>query len=787
MSDERTSEPPAEHTDERHTPEFSRRRLLGLSALAVGGAALAAPLLPGTASATTAAAPAATDQFDKLRLTWSDILTGGSAVKPADPDFAAAIARLDSAAAAAIARYDNAASPASVYTDLPFSHVENASSTYYRIRDTAIAWATPGSRYHQVQSVATRLVAALKLIGTKYYHGNQPEVGNWWEWEIGSPQALVNACAVLGSQIPAADLTGYLATVAFFVPTPFSTGANLADTSQITILRGILAKNASVLTLGRDKLSGIFPYVTTGDGYHRDGGFVYHNDLAYSGHYGYVLLYDLSQLSRLLTGSNFAITDPDFSVVVNSVETAYAPYMRDGLVMDIVRGRAIARQFETDHDAGHNITEAVLGLLPAASASQQSRWKSLAKAWIVGETFAPILAGATPARVALVKQVLDDPSVVPAPPNASHVQQPSVARAVHRRPSWSWAVGLSSTRIARYEAINGENKRGWHTGDGATYLYNNDNGQFSDAYWPTVNSQRLPGTTVDSLPLASFAGQGTRPPNTFAGGAVLGTYGAVGLDLVPIGTSMRARKSWFCLDDMVVALGAGITGGSGHPVETVVENRNLGASGTNALIVDGKQQPATLGWNATFNRAGWANLAGVGGYVFPGGADLKALREARTGAWVDIDNGLATSGTATPFTRRYATLWFDHGTAPGNASYAYLLLPGATPQTTAQTAQNSPVQILANSASQQAIRVGRLGLSAAVFFAAGSVGAGTDTITASAACTALTQTVNGRTTMAVADPTMTLASVKVTVGNRAPVTVNLAQGLPGVTHVVALP
>jgi hyaluronate lyase len=250
---------------------------------------------------------------------------------------------------------------------------------------------------------------------------------------------------------------------------------------------------------------------------------------------------------------------------------------------------------------------------------------------------------------------------------------------------------------------------------------------------------------------------------------------------------MHARKSWLCLDDMVVALGAGITGGSGHPIETIVENRNLGASGGNALIVDGHQQPSTLGWNAQFSKAGWAYLDGVGGYVFPGGANLKALREARTGAWVDIDNGPSTSGTNTPYTRRYATLWFDHGTAPNNASYAYILLPGATPQSTAQIAQSNPVQIVANSANQQAIHVGVLGLNAAIFFAAGSVGGGADKITATAPCAVLTHTVNGRTTLSVADPTLTVSSVKVTVGSRAPVTVDFTQGLPGVSHLITLP
>ncbi len=737
-----------------------------------------ASLIGATTLSTANSAAAADDQFERLRRTWSDILTGGAAVNPADPRFAAAIKRLDADAAAAIALYDKAS--ASVYTDLPFTSGENANATYNRVLATAIAWATPGSRYHQQGPVADRLVAGLKLIGAKYYRPSQAETGNWWPWEIGSPQALVNACAVLGDRVPAADLASHMAAVAHFDADcgTKTTGANRSDKAQISIVRGILSRDAALIKLGRDTLSGTFPYVSTLDGFYRDGSFVYHNTIPYTGHYGFVLLNDLSQLHRLLAGSDFAITDPNFGIILGAVDHAYAPFLRNGLVMDVVRGRMLSRQSETDHDAGHNITEAIIGLIPAGSADQQRRWKALAKSWITGETFAPILASATPARVALVKSIVDDTSVTPAAPAASHLQFPAMARAVHTRASWSWTVGLSGRAVSRFEAINGQNKRGWHTGDGATYLYNNDNGHYTDAYWPTVDCKRLPGTTVDSLPFGAAAGAGSRPPTSFAGGATLGSYGAVALDLSPFTTPMRARKSWFCLDDMVVALGSGIIGGSGHPIETIVENRNLGPAGVNALTVDGQAQSTALGWSAKFAKASWAHVDGVAGYVFPGGAAVNALRQARTGAWSDIDSGADTAGTPTPYTRRYLTMWFDHGTAPNNASYSYLTLPGATAAATSLAAQSKPVTVLANTATQQAIRVAKLGLTAAVFFSAGSVGG----ITVTAPCVVLTR----GTTVTVADPTLTLKAVTVTVSQHAPITFDLTQAAPGTTHQATL-
>ncbi|WP_042401763.1 polysaccharide lyase 8 family protein [Streptacidiphilus carbonis] len=807
-----------------------RRHLLGAGA-AVTGAALigvggtspahaatptAAAATPTAAAASPAgAAPDATaDAFDQLRGVWSDILTGGSAVDPTDPDYAAAIATIDAIAAAAIALYDDSATPTAVYTDLPFTHVENASGTYYRIRDTAIAWGTPGSAHYQDAAVAARLVAALRLIGADYYNPSSAEVGNWYHWEIGAPQALVNTCAVLGSQVPAADLASYLATVAHFVPDPthqqsgtvLTTGANRSDMCQITILRGILAKDGTLIALGRDKLSDIYPYVTASDGYYRDGGYIQHGTIPYNGHYSYVLLNDLSQLSLLLNGSAWPIDDPRFSVILDSVDLTYAPFMYDGLVMDVVRGRFLSRQGETDHDAGHAITEAVLRLIPVGSRDQQRRWKALAKGWIERETFTTIRATATPARMALVKSVLDDTKVHAVGQGPNHVQQPSIERAVHRRPGWAWTVGLSSSRIARLEAINGENQRGWHTGDGATYLYNDDNGHYTDAYWPTVDCTRLPGVTADTLPLAPSAGNGTLPPTTWSGGAVLaGSWGAVGLDLVPYGSPLRAKKSWFCLDDCVVALGAGITGSSGHPVETTIENRNLRATGRNRLTVNGRPTPTTPGWSGSFAASGWAHLEGVGGYILPSGAasgaTLRALREQRTGAWADIDNGPSTGGTTTPCTNTYATLWLDHGVDPGGSGYVYLLLPGASAAETARRAGRPDLTVLSNTRALQAIRSARLDLTAANFFTAGalpSVGVG-------GPASVLLQSHGGRLTLAVSDPTCAQTSLTVTLGGRARyrrgfsddpgvtvdlkgtapvVTLDLTQGLPGTTRTV---
>ncbi|MZD08245.1 lyase, partial [Streptomyces sp. SID5785] len=276
------------------------------------------------------------------------------------------------------------------------------------------------------------------------------------------------------------------------------------------------------------------------------------------------------------------------------------------------------------------------------------------------------------------------------------------------------------------ETGNGENVRGWHTGSGLLSWWaagdSDGGGQYSDGYWPTVDPYRLPGTTVSRKPLADAAGGAwgaARPDTTWVGGASDGTYGVTAQDVRGLSSTLRGRKAWFFLDDAVVCLGAGITATDGAGVETVVDTRSLGAAGTARLTVDGRPQPDGHPWHGSFRDARWAHVAGHAGYVFREGAPVTALREERTGTWKAINGGGATD----PVTRRYLTLLADHGTDPSDGSYAYVLMPGASAARTAgRAADRRWLDLTANSAAAQGVRVPSLGFTGAVFWEAGTVG-----------------------------------------------------------------
>ncbi|MEU6673419.1 polysaccharide lyase 8 family protein [Streptomyces sp. NPDC046925] len=797
-----------------------RRTILAASA--------ASAFLPLAAGGPARAASDA-DPYDTLLARAATQLTGGD-FDAADPDFAAALKVLDTQASAWWRDLDRSAGRTALWADLsPAKEPGNFGQSYTRLRTIATALATPGTSLSDSAEAAAALLEALRFLHADAYNTGRPESGNWWFWEIGAPRALMDTCVLLREKIPAADLTKYVSTVAKFVPDPdrrtnaptlSETGANRADKAVIVALRGLLARDADTLALARDGLSDVrdkgrnslFTYVTSGDGFYEDGSFVQHGSVAYTGTYGSVLLGSAGQLIALLADSDWAVTDPKTSVLYEAVDRTFSPVVFDGLMMDALRGRATSREKAPDHKDGAAALTNILQLADGAPAAYAARWRALAKGWIRRNTSHPYLGLVGVPAIARAKSVVDDSSIPATDRLTGHFAFAGMDRSVHRRPGWALTLSLSSKRIAAYEAGNGENLHGWYTGDGMTYLYDGDDlGQFGDGFWATVDPYRLPGTTVDTRERADIGtggGTGTYlPKNAVAGGAVLdGRYGAAAMELMADGSTLRARKAWFFLDNAVVALGTGITASDGRSIETVVENRNLHESGTPRLTVDGHRQPSHPDWSATLPGADWAHLEGTGGYVFPDHPDrpahparLHALREERTGTWRAVNTGADTGGSTTPLTRRYLTLWLDHGVSPAASSYAYVLLPGASAAATAVWSLSRPVRIVANSATAQAVEARRDGLLAAHFWQPGSAAG----ITASDPCTVIVRRGGDGISLAVADPgrtgtTLTLElpfpvrkvvraddTVTVTPGRRPVVTVRV-DGSRGRSHTAHL-
>lgn len=703
--------------------ELSRRHFL----LATGGTT-AAVLGLGTTPAMAA------DEYDTLRQRWAGFITGIGYDPSVDP-FATQLA--NQAQVASNNRAAMTPSGSSLWPDLPFGTVSaNVTTSFSRLRAMANAWAMPGTSLTGDAGLLADVVTGLDYMNANAYTSGRATYNNWWDWQIGSPQSLLGTMCLVYSSLSQTQINNLLAAVDHYIPdsrynsySGTSTGANRVDLCISTALRGVLGKSSAKVTLAKNALSPVFPYVTDGDGFYVDGSFIQHSVIPYTGTYGAALIGGLANLFALLAGSTWAVTDPNRQIIFDTVEKAYAPFLFNGLMMDGVSGRGISRGLQAadpyqlqqdDHRRGHAIINSILVLGESASASERARWRGLAKGWLQRDYWSPPLSdySLSVPTLARLKSIVDDGGLAPiAEPVASRVFG-GMDRATHRRAGWALSISMCSTRTSFYEHGNGENVRGWHTNNGMVYSWGaaSGNGQYSDAFWCTVDPYRLPGTTVSKKPLPDAAGPawgGLLPTNNWAGGAGDGEYSAIGQYCQGVQSTLLSKKSWFCLDDAVVCLGAGISSTDGYAVESIVDNRNLGSgAGTHTLLVNGTAQLTTVGSSGTFTATTWAHNT-FSGYVFPGGATIKAVRENRSGSWRDINSG----GSTTTLSRKYLTLWVDHGVNPTNGSYAYILMPFATSTATqARAADSGYLTILANTRYQQAISVPSRGVSAFNFW-----------------------------------------------------------------------
>jgi hyaluronate lyase len=499
----------------------------------------------------------------------------------------------------------------------------------------------------------------------------------------------------------------------------------------------------------------VFTPVTSGDGWYADGSFIFHVNIPYTGSYGQELTENIAILVKLLDGSTWEITDPDLSNIYGWITNGTMPLMYRGAMMDMVRGRAIASSSSDQYKVG------------AAALKNMRSVATFAQTDIAAELLA----------------FADAPQVEP-----GQYHFASMDRVAAHRNGFSFGLSMSSTRVGGYEinTTSPTNLKGWYTGAGVTYLYlGNPDTQYMDDYWATIDWYHLPGTTADLSPLSvrpQDAVTGETDQNWVGGAQVDKTYGVAGMSAHPNGTQLYAKKSWFMLDDEVVCLGAGITSTSGGEVDTTVENRKLGKTGTTTFnIADTAYSlaapttwanPVTV---STSTSPTWCVLDGVAGYYFPEGAsNLQAQFVAGSGAWTTIN---PTDSDSAIYTDYYLQIVSKHGVNPTNAKYAYVILPNRTVSSVKAYAANPDVAILSNTeptsttAGIQAVKSQILGVVAANFWAktSGPDNGGTaDIITVNKQCSVIVKETYNTLSVGVADPTQSnTGTITVTLSGRA--------------------
>ena len=259
---------------------------------------------------------------------------------------------------------------------------------------------------------------------------------------------------------------------------------------------------------------------------------------------------------------------------------------------------------------------------------------------------------------------------------------------VFRQKDWFASVRMHSKRTIGYEYTNRENQHAHFSADAALmFMQTGDEYRNIQAIW---DWRKLPGVTAyedgNQIPLSAVTD--IREGRLYVSNDTEAVSGYASEDCLVTAFELRrdgmyGKKVVVCLDDCIVALGAGL----GCSLEGVT-------SLTTAL-----DQTHYVGSEETGRNWVYHNDRG---YVTLDGAALRLSTEVQQGNWYDIDNTLPAKLDS----GRVFKLWVEHKVKSADNAYAYVILPYSSAEQVAKWAKKPKVKILENTTKCQCIQYG---------------------------------------------------------------------------------
>ena len=553
------------------------------------------------------------------------------------------------------------------------------------------AYSTPGTKYYKKEEIKTQVIDALDWLYDNAYHENLPELGNWWQWEIGIPKKLNEILAIMYDEVPKDKKIKYLKASQYFQPyakwsafSPsasyssaphkrISTGGNRIDTSLICFIRGVLMEDRTQILDGLNSVAEVGKIVTEKDGFYKDGSFVQHDNVAYNGTYATVLFDGLGMILELIDGTEFKIESPEINNIYDSILKGYSYLMINGGVNDSVSGRSISRDNSSEIERGRDLVSSITLLSSKAPKEYRNDLYSMIKKIVLDNNFYSVIKKESKPKIKnILENIIADENIKPLKVEGTKIFG-AMDRAVYTNSKEGKVVlSMHSNRIANYETMNEENLKGWYTGDGMTYIYGKDSSSFVE-FWPTADMYHLSGVTNSINKMENKAGERrekpTVSPKKFVGGVETGDVAFVGMDFISWNNKTTAKKSWLMIDGAVLALGSNITSTDGE-IHTTIDNRILKKG---KIYIDGKElnknatikdpKNLTINFNENYPNE---NI----GYKIINSPELNINFTENKGSWKNIGGTLDTE-----IVKQYFSVYLNHGKDPKDETYAYVILP----------------------------------------------------------------------------------------------------------------
>ena len=277
---------------------------------------------------------------------------------------------------------------------------------------------------------------------------------------------------------------------------------------------------------------------------------------------------------------------------------------------------------------------------------------------------------------------------------------PYAATAIHRRHDWAAIIKGYSKYVWASEIYVNENRYGRYPANGTIQLLNSKGEKGSGFHQEGWDWNRYPGGTIIYLPLKELEAKMPlimfRSNEIFAGTTSLDKNGVFGMILnegkgsnadgpetkVGYPGRLKAKKSVFSYDDKLICIGTNISSiDAENPTQTNLFQTFLTDPKTPMYTASGtiKKFPYETELKQDSKSGSWLTDTYGNGYHILSNTPIQIKKEKQqsyhnkysinTGAMNPKGKGAKeTEGD-------YATGWIDHGLAPKNASYQYVVYP----------------------------------------------------------------------------------------------------------------
>ena len=670
--------------------------------------------------------------------------------------------------------------PVILWGDKAPTESDELSKQYGQIRNMALGYATYGNKFYHSDELAQDIKFAMDWMYEHMYGEAEiacngwrdPHAFNWWYWYVGAPEPITDIIFMLEDRFTMADKKKYLKCFEWIYTWMSTTDASTMTRICVCTKVGLALEDPKYLNKEYEDFDKRLVLNETGGGPHVDYVDFTHR-FPYNMAYGLLNLDRVLRVASILSGTPLEFSNPQQYMQFMLAKYMFEPAMYKGQGFVMFMGRSNAgREINSALSAMSNI----LPMIGVYGDDEDAYIKKMIKRNSSSPEFSKMLKErASLYDIALYESILNDDSI-PYDNDYEYAHAWFTGdRAAQHRNDYAIGIAMSSKREFTYESINNANHTGWYTGDGALYLYTNyDRHQYDGDNFITKNvnvAYRYPGTTEDIRERVPRAINGTKawyPSKAFAGAiqhkdkyiAATMDFEAMHFegpeeDFVDTGyggalavhfNDLVAKKSWFCFDNEILCLGAGINSTMDSEVNTTLEHRRIMNDDKYAIKykADGKlTEFPRAEHNVQLKNPDWFMIEGHAGFLLPEDSNVYLGRY------------VCKEANEQPFFEAR----IEHGKNPTDATYSYIIIPYATEEQLDAYCKSPDVEIISNTAALQAAREKNIGMTAMVFHEAGKC----EYISVNKPCMVVLTEEKGELEIGVTDPTHELEELKVTV------------------------